>query len=204
MPPPFQPVPTKKRKHSPLPWRGAYHGFARVARPHERPSRGRTPRGPSRSHVLRRRPNVASRATPSSADTPAWRGRRGAICAGGRCLLGEGILLERAVGLFTGGDGLASSRFYFFVGIAIVCDDFFVEAIEEVVEVLKIPEDVAGATFMAVGSSAAEFFTVIRPARDRVGRGRRRHRRRAAVFNSMTIVGLTGIFAGHLDQQRLA
>ena len=56
----------------------------------------------------------------------------------------------------------------------------------------------------AVGSSAPEFFTVIRPARDRVGRGRRRHRRRAAVFNSMTIVGLTGIFAGHLDQQRLA
>ncbi|EOD35528.1 hypothetical protein EMIHUDRAFT_201673 [Emiliania huxleyi CCMP1516] len=30
-------------------------------------------------------------------------GLRGAICAGGRCLLGEGILLERAVGLFTGG-----------------------------------------------------------------------------------------------------
>jgi Ca2+/Na+ antiporter len=67
-----------------------------------------------------------------------------------------------------------------------------------------VPEDVAGAPFMAVGSSAPEFFTVIRPARDRVGRGRRRHRRRAAVFNSMTIVGLTGIFAGHLDQQRLA
>jgi len=60
-----------------------------------------------------------------------------------------------------------------------------------------VPEDVAGAPFMAVGSSAPEFFTVIRPARDRVGRGRRRHRRRAAVFNSMTIVGLTGIFAGH-------
>ena len=73
MPPPFQPVPTKKRKHSPLPWRGAYHGFARVARPHERPrpSRGTTPRGPSRSHVLRRRPNVASRATPSSAGRPS-------------------------------------------------------------------------------------------------------------------------------------
>jgi len=62
-----------------------------------------------------------------------------------------------------------------------------------------VPEDVAGAPFMAVGSSAPEFFTVIRPARDRVGRGRRRHRRRAAVFNSMTIVGLTGIFAGHRD-----
>ena len=61
-----------------------------------------------------------------------------------------------------------------------------------------MPEDVAGAPFMAVGSSAPEFFTVIRPARDRVGRRRRRHRRRAAVFNSMTIVGLTGIFApGH-------
>jgi len=91
----------------------------------------------------------------------------------------------------------AGHRFYFLVGIAIVCDDFFAEAIDEV-------EDVAGAPFMVVGSSAPEFLTVIRPARDRVGRGRRRHRRRAAVFNSMTIVGLTGIFAGHLDQQRLA
>mmetsp|Transcript_26507 Transcript_26507/g.77393 ORF Transcript_26507/g.77393 Transcript_26507/m.77393 type:complete len:452 (-) Transcript_26507:786-2141(-) len=86
--------------------------------------------------------------------------------------------------------------FYCFVGIAIVCDDFFVEAIEEVVEVLKIPEDVAGATFMAVGSSAPEFFTVIIATMvtesdegigDIVG---------AAVFNSMTIVGLTCIFAG--------
>ena len=35
---------------------------------------------------------------------------------------------------------------------------------------------------------------------DRVGRGRRRHHRRAAVFNSMTIVGLTCIFAFHEPQ----
>ena len=65
-----------------------------------------------------------------------------------------------------------------------------------------MPEDVAGATLMAVGSSAPEFFTVTRPDRDRVGRGRRRHRRRAAVFNSKTIVGLTGGLVSTLTPQR--
>ena len=42
-----------------------------ASRASTRPSRGTTPRGPSRSHVLRRRPNVASRATPSSAGRPS-------------------------------------------------------------------------------------------------------------------------------------
>ena len=57
---------------------------------------------------------------------------------------------------------------------------------------------------MAVGSSAPEFFTVIRHARVTESDEGVGDIVSAAVFNSMTIVGLTGIFAGHLDQQRLA
>lgn len=40
-----------------------------------------------------------------------------------------------------------------------VCDDFFVPSLEVIVEKLKLSEDVAGATFMAAGSSAPELFT---------------------------------------------
>ena len=43
-----------------------------------------------------------------------------------------------------------------FLGIAIVCDDFFVASLEKICEVLRLFDDVAGATFMAAGSSAPE------------------------------------------------
>jgi hypothetical protein len=39
--------------------------------------------------------------------------------------------------------------FYMFLGIAIVCDDFFVASLEQICEVLQLSDDVAGATFMA-------------------------------------------------------
>ena len=54
------------------------------------------------------------------------------------------------------------SFIYIFVhpaGLAVVCDDFFVPALEVISEKLKLSEDVAGATFMAAGSSAPELFT---------------------------------------------
>ena len=44
-------------------------------------------------------------------------------------------------------------------GLAVVCDDFFVPALEVISEKLHLSEDVAGATFMAAGSSAPELFT---------------------------------------------
>ena len=47
------------------------------------------------------------------------------------------------------------------LGLAVVCDDFFVPALEVISEKLKLSEDVAGATFMAAGSSAPELFTSI-------------------------------------------
>lgn len=48
-----------------------------------------------------------------------------------------------------------------FAGIAIVCDDYFVPALELIVEKLGLSDDVAGATFMAAGSSAPELFTSV-------------------------------------------
>jgi len=48
---------------------------------------------------------------------------------------------------------------YMFIAIATVCDEFFVPALEVIAEVLELSPDVAGATFMAAGGSAPEFFT---------------------------------------------
>ena len=47
------------------------------------------------------------------------------------------------------------------VAIAIICDDFFVPSLEAISEKLDLSEDVAGATFMAAGSSAPELFTSV-------------------------------------------
>ena len=41
---------------------------------------------------------------------------------------------------------------YLFLGLAIVCDDFFTPALEKISEVLVLSPDVAGATFLAAGS----------------------------------------------------
>lgn len=43
---------------------------------------------------------------------------------------------------------------YMFVALAIVCDEFFVPALDVMIEKLGISEDVAGATFMAAGNQS--------------------------------------------------
>ncbi|KJH52924.1 K+-dependent Na+/Ca+ exchanger family protein [Dictyocaulus viviparus] len=48
-----------------------------------------------------------------------------------------------------------------FVSLAIVCDEFFVPSLAVLTEKLSISDDVAGATFMAAGGSAPEFFTSV-------------------------------------------
>ncbi|TRY88811.1 hypothetical protein DNTS_015024 [Danionella cerebrum] len=48
---------------------------------------------------------------------------------------------------------------YMFYALAIVCDVYFVPSLEKICENLHLSEDVAGATFMAAGSSAPELFT---------------------------------------------
>ncbi|XP_017785226.1 PREDICTED: probable sodium/potassium/calcium exchanger CG1090 isoform X2 [Nicrophorus vespilloides] len=50
---------------------------------------------------------------------------------------------------------------YTFIGLAIVCDEYFVASLDRICEELKLSPDVAGATFMAAGSSAPELATVI-------------------------------------------
>lgn len=48
---------------------------------------------------------------------------------------------------------------YMFVALAIVCDEYFVPAIDEITEAFGITPDVAGATLMAAGGSAPELAT---------------------------------------------
>ena len=50
---------------------------------------------------------------------------------------------------------------YTFLALAIVCDDFFVPALEAISDRLKLNPDVAGATLMAIGSSTPELFTSV-------------------------------------------
>ena len=47
---------------------------------------------------------------------------------------------------------------YMFVGLAIVCDYYFVSSLEVIVYKLNLQADVAGASLMAIGSSAPELF----------------------------------------------
>lgn len=46
-----------------------------------------------------------------------------------------------------------------FWGLAAVCEEYFVPALNILCEELNVPEDVAGATFMAAGASSPEMFT---------------------------------------------
>jgi len=90
----------------------------------------------------------------------------------------------------------ALGLFYMFLALAIVCDEFFMPSLDVLSERLSIPPDVAGATFMAAGGSAPEFFTAMagmlqRPPGD-VGifaiMG-------SAVFNVLFVIGMCGIAA---------
>ena len=49
--------------------------------------------------------------------------------------------------------------FFMFLGLAIVCDQFFEPALSAICQALNLKDDVAGATFMAAGGSAPEFAT---------------------------------------------
>uniref|UniRef100_A0A6Q2WTK7 Sodium/calcium exchanger membrane region domain-containing protein n=1 Tax=Esox lucius TaxID=8010 RepID=A0A6Q2WTK7_ESOLU len=95
---------------------------------------------------------------------------------------------------------------YMFYALALVCDDYFVPSLEKICERLHLSEDVAGATFMAAGSSAPELFTSVIGvfiAKGDVGVGTIVG---SAVFNILCIIGVCGIFAGqavHLSRWSL-
>ena len=84
--------------------------------------------------------------------------------------------------------------YYMFWGLAIVCDDYFVASLEEISEALGLSPDVAGATFMAAGSSAPELFTSLMgvfAVKNDVGVGTIVG---SAVFNLCCIIGGTAMF----------
>lgn len=83
---------------------------------------------------------------------------------------------------------------YMFAALAVVCDDYFVPALERISEELQLSEDVAGATFMAAGSSAPELFTAIIGvfvAKSDIGIGTIVG---SAVFNILVIIAACGLF----------
>ncbi|CAN9507907.1 unnamed protein product [Ophioblennius macclurei] len=87
---------------------------------------------------------------------------------------------------------------YMFLALAITCDEYFVTSLEKVCEKLDLSEDVAGATFMAAGSSAPELFASVIGVfitHGDVGVGTIVG---SAVFNILCIIGVCGIFAGQV------
>ena len=48
-----------------------------------------------------------------------------------------------------------------FIALAVVCDEYYVPSLNMICKRLSLKEDVAGATFMAAGSSAPELATTI-------------------------------------------
>ncbi|XP_029487530.1 sodium/potassium/calcium exchanger 4-like [Oncorhynchus nerka] len=87
---------------------------------------------------------------------------------------------------------------YMFLALAIICDDYFVPSLEKICEKLDLSEDVAGATFMAAGSSAPELFASVIGVfitHGDVGVGTIVG---SAVFNILCIIGVCGIFAGQV------
>ncbi|XP_053553517.1 sodium/potassium/calcium exchanger 4 [Bombina bombina] len=87
---------------------------------------------------------------------------------------------------------------YMFYALAIVCDDFFVPSLEKICEKLHLSEDVAGATFMAAGSSTPELFASVIGVfitHGDVGVGTIVG---SAVFNILCIIGVCGVFAGQV------
>lgn len=84
---------------------------------------------------------------------------------------------------------------YIFIGIAEVCGSYFEPSLENISTYLGLSKDVAGATFMAAGSSAPEFFTSMVGtfiAKSDVGVGTIVG---SAVFNILIIIGVCCIAA---------
>ncbi|XP_063705385.1 probable sodium/potassium/calcium exchanger CG1090 isoform X1 [Culicoides brevitarsis] len=95
-----------------------------------------------------------------------------------------GLIIHVLVAVFT------------FLGLAIVCDDYFVSSLDRLCEELKLSPDVAGATFMAAGSSAPELATVIIGvffAKDDIGVSGVIG---SAVFNIMFVISVCALCSG--------
>ena len=78
--------------------------------------------------------------------------------------------------------------------LAIICDRYFVVSLDKIAIKLKMNSDMAGATLMAVGSSAPEFFVslmaLFRPGNEALGAGTIVG---SALFNILVIIGASAI-----------
>jgi len=85
-----------------------------------------------------------------------------------------------------------------FYGLAFVCDEYFEASLDLICENLKLSQDVAGATFMAAGSSAPELFTSVMAvfvSESDVGIGTIVG---SAVFNILIIIGCCALAAPNI------
>lgn len=80
---------------------------------------------------------------------------------------------------------------YMFKALGAICDEYFVPSLEVIVEKLQLSNDVAGATFMAAGSSAPELFTSLVATFLIVNEGGVGTIVGSAIFNILIIVGVT-------------
>jgi len=87
---------------------------------------------------------------------------------------------------------------YMFKALGTVCDEYFVPSLEMISEKLGLSNDVAGATFMAAGSSAPELFTSVVATFLIVNEGGVGAIIGSAIFNILVIVGATCFFAGQV------
>lgn len=78
--------------------------------------------------------------------------------------------------------------------LAIVCDRYFVDSLDRIAKKLKMNSDMAGATFMAVGSSAPELFVsliaLFKPGNEALGAGTIVG---SAIFNILIIIGASAM-----------
>jgi K+-dependent Na+/Ca+ exchanger-like protein len=114
------------------------------------------------------------------------------ICAGINVkLFGSCKVLDPSIAV-SGIFGCIFGLLYLFVGIAIVCDEIFVPALEIIAERNHLSNDVAGATLMAAGGSAPELATSLIGTfkRSDVGFGTIVG---SAVFNVLFVIGVCAI-----------
>lgn len=78
--------------------------------------------------------------------------------------------------------------------LAVVCDRYFVDSLDKIAQKLRMNSDMAGATFMAVGSSAPELFiafiALFKPGNESIGAGTIVG---SALFNILVIIGASAL-----------
>jgi len=83
------------------------------------------------------------------------------------------------------------ASFYF---LAVICDRYFVKSLDKIADKLKMSSDMAGATLMAIGSSAPELFVsfiaLFKPGNEAIGAGTIVG---SAIFNILVIIGAVAI-----------